>query len=174
MWRKRRQRKLNLGGRMIVRFATMADLDQVLKLTQAFYAGTEGKVGVDLDEKSVMERVRDEIENHIGFVLENDGDIVGMFGGYLTSMYANKHIKVFMETTWYVKPAHRGHSFELLRDAEKLLISMNIDKMIIGQWNIGERERFEKVYARKGFELFEQHYIKELKHENSERHSKTV
>ena len=118
-----------------------------------------------MDEETLISHITNVVMDHIAWVMEEDGRTVGMMGGVLSSMMFDKHVKCFIETTWYVQPAFRRHGLKMLKTAEKFCVDLKIDKMIIGHMGVVDREKYEKVFGRKGFELYEQHYIKELSHE---------
>jgi len=151
---------------MIIRYAELSDIDELLGLYKRFHAEVQESYGIPFDEDTLMERIAGIIQNHVGWVMEEEGKLVGVMGGIVTSMLFDKNTKVFMEVSWYVTPEFRRHGMKMLETAQKYCMDLKVQRMIIGHMGNADRDRFEKVYARKGFELFEQHYIKELKYED--------
>jgi len=139
-------------------------MDGLLELFKGFHAETQEQYGIPMDTETLRERITQVITDHVGWVAESKGRIVGVLGGVVTSMMFDKHTKAFIETAWYVAPEARRYGLRMMKVAEEYCLNFKIDRMIIGHMDVEDREKYEKVYARKGFKLFEQHYIKELKY----------
>lgn len=147
---------------MIVRKMTKDDITELISLFVVFHMETLKIYNVSMDSKTVEENIVNYIENHISFVLEEEKKIVGFIFGVVAPFPLNDNVLMFIESAWFVKKEHRAHSIKLLDRVEQYCKDNKITRMIVGNTEMGNCERFKKFYERKGFKLFEQHFVKEI------------
>lgn len=149
---------------MRIRKAILKDTVALISLFRDFYDESLKIYGIPLDEKTVGRTVVSYVSNHIVFVLEKDNEeIVGFIGGVIATFPVNDKVKMFIESGWFVEESYRRHSVNLLSGLESYCKNVGIEHILIGNTdNNGKSEQFKKFYERKGYKLFEQHFIKEL------------
>lgn len=149
---------------MRIRKATLADTSILISLFSDFYDESLKFYGVPLDTKTVGKTVINYVRNHVVFVLEKDDEeIVGFIGGVVATYPVNENVRVFIESGWFVKEDYRKGSTLLLEVLEKHCKDNEIEHLIIGNTDSGRTEQFKRFYGQKGYKLFEQHFIKEIK-----------
>lgn len=150
---------------MKIRKANLSDTTDLIALFFDFYNESIGNYGIPMDDKTVGQTVINYIRNHVVFVLEKDNEeIVGFIGGVVATYPVNENVKIFIESGWFVKKDYRKDSVQLLAVLEKYCKDNEIEHLIIGNTDVGKTEQFKNFYERKGYKLFEQHFIKEIKH----------
>lgn len=149
---------------MRIRKAVLSDLTSLIYLFSDFYDESISFYGIPLDHKTVAKTIINYIRNHVVFVLEKDDEeIVGFIGGVTATYPVNENVKIFIESGWFVKEDYRKHSIELLSELENYCKEIGIEHIIIGNTDTGKTEQFKRFYERKGYKLFEQHFIKEIR-----------
>lgn len=93
---------------MNVRDATEADVDAIVSMSSKFYATTNYRSYVNMDEETVANLVRMLIGTSIMLVAEDGGEIVGMAGMVIAPFLFNAGIKGAHEVVWWVSPDTRG------------------------------------------------------------------
>lgn len=150
---------------MKIRKADLGDTIDLISLFTDFYNQSIKSYGIPLDDNTVGKTIISYIRNHVVFVLEKDDkEIVGFIGGVIATYPVNENVIVFIESGWFVKEDYRKHSIELLSELENYCKETGIEHVIIGNTDTGKTEQFKRFYERKGYKLFEQHFIKEIKH----------
>jgi GNAT superfamily N-acetyltransferase len=106
---------------MNVRDATESDVGAIVEMSSKFYATTNYRSYVNMDEDTVANLVRMLIETSIMLVAEDAGEIVGMAGMVVAPFLFNTSIKGAHEVVWYVSPDSRGGGAgkEMLRAIER-------------------------------------------------------
>lgn len=150
---------------MKIRKAVLADMPALVILFAAFYNDSIKTYGIPLDVITVQKTITSYINNHIVFVLEDineDHDIVGFIGGVFATYPVNEKVKMFIESGWFVLEEYRMYSIELLEWLENYCKHNGVKHIIVGNTDTGKTEQFKRFYERKGYKLFEQHFIKGL------------
>lgn len=103
------------------------------------------------------------IESGIGciFLLKDQDKIVGGLGAI---KYPDLHSGVLtaVETFWYVLPEYRGEGLKLLDAYEQWASDNNCGKMAMIHMVDSMPKALEKLYTRRGYQLIEKHYVKEV------------
>jgi len=106
------------------------------------------------------------IKNHICYMAQEEGKIIGLLAGIITQHHFNYDFQYFQEAMWYILPEYRsqGIADKLLEVVTRECASRGCRRMVVGHTeNVTPRE-LATYYQSKGFELFETHYIKDIKH----------
>jgi len=91
-------------------------------------------------------------ENYNGFILKNEGHVVGFLGTIFSKRIVDGRTYKFCNlTTWMVKPEFRNQSLRLLYPVLKMK-----DHIITIH---GGSERAVAIYKKLGFELLDEHYV---------------
>jgi GNAT superfamily N-acetyltransferase len=147
---------------MIVRDMKLSDISELMPLFVVFHMETLKVYNVSMDSKTVEENITNYIEKYVSFVLEDDEKIVGFIFGVVAPFPLNDNVLMFIESAWFVKKEYRAHSIKLLDRIEQYCKDNKVSRMVVGNTDMGDCERFKKFYERKGFKLFEQHFVKEI------------
>ena len=104
------------------------------------------------------------IQNHLCYLAENEGKIIGCLAGVLTQHHFNYDFKFFQEAMWYVKKEFRGKGVAsaLLKAVEDECRALKCKKISVGITDNMKPEIIARVYRQMGFKLFETHYIKDI------------
>lgn len=106
----------------MVREATVDDVPRLVELGQRFFEETELGAVTSYDPESAAKSFCGMIElPQAGvFVLEVDGEVVGLIAGLVAPYLFNAEL-TGQELLWYVEPAHRGgrQSLRLVRVLEE-------------------------------------------------------
>ncbi len=149
---------------MKIRRVTTEDIHHIMPLIMAFHKETLEPFGMGFDIKSVEALIKLFAEQHIGLVVEDGHQLVGVIGGAIAPSFTDFNIKIFNEAIWYVLPDHRGGSsgVKLLKLVEDYCRNIGIHKIaMIGMYN-DDRERLAGFYSKMGYRPLETHYIKDL------------
>lgn len=106
---------------MIIRSATLADVQAVLDMSADFYASTPFKEWGPMDREQVESLVLGMIKDHILLVAEVDGKVIGMAGLLLIPFMFNPEVKHASEVVWYIDPSYesKGVGIALLKSMEE-------------------------------------------------------
>lgn len=91
-----------------IRKGTLADVPEIVRMSAAFYPTTHYAQWCDMDEETVADLASSLIENHIFFVAEDGGRLVGMVGLFIIPFMFNRHATSAGEVVWWVDPEARG------------------------------------------------------------------
>lgn len=96
------------------------------------------------------------------FALMDGDNVVGGLGGIKGPDLHHPRI-VAVETFWFVLTEHRGEGLKLFTAFEKWASANNCDAVAMVHLTDSHPDILEKLYARKGYDLIEKHYLKVLK-----------
>lgn len=150
---------------MIARRAGIGDAEQALPLIEAFFEESLKRFGVSFDKERVLDVCKLFAGDHLGFVLSDNGVIVGILAGMLSPYFLDPRSTVFQEVAWYVKPEARPYGRKLLQALESHCkhIGVNMIIMVGLRGSKSEGERFDRFYQLNGYIPQETHYLKCLK-----------
>ena len=146
---------------VVYRDATVNDLLSLLPIMVVGFDATGFGKFVALNKETVMATLNVLVANKDGilFVIEVDGEIVGMAAATIQTWYWNENVRYCQQIFCYVNPEHRGEGYgkKLLRIIEDrartrectTLIKMDFD------YNVSK-------HRSKGFRPLEHHFIKVL------------
>lgn len=143
----------------MVRQATEQDIDAIRELIELFHAESLDSFGLYCDVSTTVVAIKANLAT--GFVLEDDGEIIGVLGGVIGSAISSVG-KVYQELVWYVKPDRRRYGCLLLDYVEKWCKENGIQKILMVHMGNFKKDTMEKYYLRRGYKFLEAHYIKEI------------
>lgn len=88
-----------------------------------------------------------------------DRTLKGAIGGTLVRDL-NDHVLVAVEQFWFVTVDARGHGMRLLDEFDTIARSRGAVRVMVGHIHSGRTDLWQRILARKGFQLLESHYIK--------------
>jgi GNAT superfamily N-acetyltransferase len=96
------------------------------------------------------------------FVMERDGDVVGMIGGLLAPMFFNGAEQSASEMFWWVAENYRGHpdSKGLFKAFEQWAKSKNATTVTMTALEVNPK--IGELYERRGYAKQETNYVKKL------------
>lgn len=148
---------------MIVRRATLDDLPMALPLFEEFHKETESGFDITYHKDTIVRNIVWFISDQLAFsLLNDDGKLVGFIGGTIAPFLFDARLLCFIEAAWYVAPKYRRYGPKLLNEVEKYCFHHKIDKIIIGHTGMSSESKFRHFYERKGYSVYEVHYIKNL------------
>lgn len=94
---------------------------------------------------------------------DDDGKPIGLLAG-MTSEILFSHEKIAHEVMWWMEPEHRGsrESFRLVEAFEFWARKIKADIIQLSTVETEYAERVGKFYKRKGYQLVERTYVKEI------------
>ena len=147
---------------MTIRKAIFSDKQDLIRLCYKLAEESIDIYGIAPDFGTVEETVDHYIHNDTVFVIEDKNEIVGFLAGVIIPYVFNHHFQMFVETGWYVRRGYRGKSVKLLETTEEYCKNNGIAKIIAGNTGQGDCQKFKNMYTRRGYKLFEQHFVKEV------------
>lgn len=94
---------------MIVRTATIDDVDLLVPLYMEFYKTTDYCKIYDADQETIRELTQHIVTQGAMIVVESDGVVVGSAGAFVGPATFNKNITVAVEVVLYIDPSARGN-----------------------------------------------------------------
>jgi GNAT superfamily N-acetyltransferase len=96
-----------------------------------------------------------------GWLLEHEGEIVGVLAGVVVPHFFNHKFLLFNEFMWYVRPEFRGTGggLRLYRAAYDRCKEYGISRMVFGHTKHMKKD-FIRIYEKLGFTYLETHYEK--------------
>ena len=100
----------------------------------------------------------------IGFLLEEEGAIVGVLAGNIAIHPFCYTTVYFHESMWFVRKSHRGKGggIKLYEACEQECRDRGIKKMVFAHTSLLEVKTFKKIYNKLGFHELETHYVKDI------------
>ena len=147
--------------RSTVRVATPDDLFDVMVLCRAFSReAPDAYKGFNADKVQVNLLAAMNADNTEVFVLEKNGEIVGILVGLITELMFN-NIVVASELAWYVDKDNRGiGSIKLVKAYEKWAKDFGANRVTMT--DLSQLKELGVLYGRLGYELAETTYVKEI------------
>jgi len=94
-------------------------------------------------------------------VLEKNDELIGSLA-FLVAPDLHDGKLTAVETFWFVHPDHRGHGVMLFNEYEKISIRKGCRKLAMIHMVDSYPDRLEAFYKRRGYDLIEKHYVKEI------------
>lgn len=150
---------------MIVRKATLADLDKYVVLAQAFHEASPMKTVAAFDRQGYIEFLVSSLDkDSIGIWLaEIDGEIVGICGAILYPLYFSPSSLVVQELWWWLTPASRGTGAgaKMFKQIEEWAKQHKALALFMIALEDERAKKMEKLYVRAGFTPMERTFMKE-------------
>lgn len=143
---------------VIVRPGMMSDLDAAIEILGEFREESLKYFG--FSKPFAKDYLSQFVED--SFVLEIDGRVVGISAGKIIQSQVDGQL-IYDEVVWYVLREFRGYGLRLMDALEARCRERGIKHMACSLMGNSMSERLHKFYTRRGFEVMEIHYIKELR-----------
>lgn len=149
---------------MQIRKAQVTDIPRLIPLIKLFHQETLSQFGFGWDNLSIARTIETFIQHHIGLVVEEKDEIIGVIGGAVTPSFTDYRQRIFIESIWYVNPGYRGlaQGVELLKLVEEYCRRLKINKIIMVGMHDHNHEKLDLFYKRMGFRILESQYMKDL------------
>lgn len=149
----------------MIRDATPADIPEIARLGELFHAeagwGDIVEYSVEDTQKTLTHLVTS--DDGILLVADNDGEIVGMAGGFAHPVYFNHAHKSGQELFWWMKPDLRDGTGRLLLEAmEDRARAIGCSSWAMIALDKVNPELTGRIYRRRGYRASEHSYIKRL------------
>lgn len=142
----------------MLRLLTAAELPLLLPLIRAFFA--EGNIPGKLNEPYAVKRLASHVEAGTGFAIADGVPIRGAICGILYEDMATAE-RCCMEFFWYVAKEERGSlGIRLLDALEKEAFKRGAVRVVMSHLSTDKTDRFDQMYARRGYTKREQIFIK--------------
>lgn len=153
-----------------VRYARYEDIPALVRLGRAMHAESPRYRDCNFDERKIENEARFAIEGggllgepRVLFVAEHNGELVGMFAGYLTHHWFGNDA-IASDQVFYVAPEHRGSfaAVRLLDAFEAWAVASGAKE--IGPWISTEvaPEAVARFFERKGYHLSARGFLKRI------------
>ena len=150
---------------MIVRRATDKDMPELLRMGRAFHANSSMSRIAEFDDASFQMTLEALLSGDMAglIIVAEDEQIVGMAACLLFPLYFNMGCPAAQELFWWVEPGNRNGTGMALIDALETTAREAGAKAFLSGSVAGLRdEAIARVYARRGYVLTENTYIKAL------------
>lgn len=149
---------------MIIRFATDADLEALIRIGRDFYEFNVYKEHVELDPESLATTIAMLRADHVLLVAEEGDKVVGAAGALIAPLYWNHAKKQGVEIFWWLDPEHRGggNGKRLRRMLEDVARMRGADFWNMIALEASEPEKVGAMYEKDGLKLVEHIYMKAL------------
>lgn len=91
-----------------IRQATLDDVPEIVRMSAIFYPQTHYAEWTTMDEDTVADLASNLVENHIFYVAEEGGELLGMIGLVVMPFMFNRYVKSAGEVIFWVDPRARG------------------------------------------------------------------
>ena len=138
-----------------MRLATVEDMDEVLRMAEAFVGAL--KIEVGFDELSCAKTALNLMNDVNSVVLLDDG---AMIGGIVYPHFFNHNVLMAQELLWWCDPAKRGSgSARRLWDAfESWAVSRGAKH--VSMISLADMKSVAKLYERRGYKPLETTWVK--------------
>ena len=151
---------------MNIRPAVPEDMADLVRMGRAFHAQSSMSRVAEFDETSFATTLAALLLGDVAgavLVAERDGKLTGMTACLLFPMYFNFACPAAQELFWWVEPEHRTGTGVALIDALETAAREAGAKAFLSASIAGLRdEAIARLYARRGYALTENTYIKAL------------
>lgn len=146
----------------MIRFATQLDIPFIVKEGVKFLKYHPANIDKDIDTEHLLKLADELIENHVLFVAEENGELVGMIAGFLSSNIFNPKYVVLQELFWWVVEEKRSSTvaFKLYDAFESHAKEIGVS--VINMVSTVYTPTLQKWYKKKGYIPVESSFIKEL------------
>lgn len=141
----------------VVRTATRADSEAIVRMGQAFHASSPYRQHFTLDPNRCAMTVEWVLAHGAIFIAERNGQPIGMLGLVVTP-HLMADIHTASEVFWWVMPEARGYGLQLLRHGERWAKSRGATSLQV----IAPTDDIERLYQRLGFQKVEAMYTRPL------------
>lgn len=144
----------------MIREATAADIPSILIISKQFGDEAPATHNCDLDKVEAMVRFCIYDDNAVVYVMEIDGNIIGVIVGVVAEMWTSYDVSA-TEVAWFVDKNYRGRgALKLLRAFEDWAEWKEADYITVA--DIEGIANLEPLYKRKGYSKVETSYSKRV------------
>ena len=144
-----------------IRKSILDDVPHGVELFREFHKEIEENFG-EFHQPTIIRKMVYYITEEICFTLLKDGQRIGFIAGIITTMTFDDRCPVWVEVAWFVKKEHRRYGVQLLNKSEEWCRANGIKKMLIGHTSMADEDKMAVFYNKKGFKLYEKHFLKDL------------
>jgi GNAT superfamily N-acetyltransferase len=142
-----------------IRPGTVEDIPNAIPLIQEFVQESISEYGLTISPDHAAKAIRRFV--NWSLVLLYGDQIVGIIAGDFTDNFLTEE-KIFQEQIWFVSKDHRRQGVRLIKELEKKLLLMGVNKLIMGYMANLKSEALHKFYEAMGFNFMEAHFMKNL------------
>jgi GNAT superfamily N-acetyltransferase len=140
--------------------ATLEEIPIIITLVKQFESFSQL---VKVDVEHTISTYTKFVQSGMGkiFLLKVDREIIGGLGAILAPDLHTGHLTA-IECFWFVIPEHRGGGLSLLTAFEQWAREQGCTKTAMIHLEDSHSVALSKIYARRGYQLAERHYIQDL------------
>lgn len=159
---------INSSQNSVVRSATHEDIPHILDFGRKFFVCSKLKENVGFDAPSFVERITDFIENNgpfeTGVFVLEIGKPVGVIAGLVYDTWFNSKVRTGQDLFWWIEPEYRNFASanRMLQTLEAWAHDSGALWFTLAATETMRPQSLEKWYRRKGYELSERHFIRNL------------
>jgi GNAT superfamily N-acetyltransferase len=146
----------------MIRYAQVSDIPDIIRMSKVFYAMTHYPEFAPYDEETAERLSTLLIENHILFVAEAEGKVIGMVGGMLLPWLFNSSVITGHEIIWWVDREYQktGLGIELLKALESEVAARGASRLQMAHFV--HMPYSASIYESLGYKHTESIYLKEV------------
>jgi GNAT superfamily N-acetyltransferase len=145
----------------VVSIATIEEAKDIFALAKQYDGGFSRHVKVDVDYATGVWMKWLSSGVGIVFALKKDGRLIGGLGAIkLPDIHCG--LLTAVETFWFTNPEDRGDGLKLLNAYEKWAEDTGCKRVAIIHLEDSFPEALSRIYKRRGYELVESHYVREI------------
>lgn len=151
------------SGCSVIRKAAIKDLPRLHGLAKEFYQASRILGRLPFEMHRFIKAWTNFLESELGviFLAEDAGAVNGMIGGIqYPDLYSG--VLVATEFFWFVKAEQRGSGIRLYKAFESWAKEQGCEQIRMVHLSDSMPTKVANFYLRLGYELSEQHYLKEL------------
>ena len=142
---------------MIVRFATLKDLDAINALYKDYQGEELSKFDVEINKEIIASTIKTAIENKSGIIGIFNNEVIAGMAGYFQPCGFSKDI-MFQSMLFFVHPQHRAHTMQFIKEVQLLLKETQATMFLIG-CPVDDQEKMDRFFKIMGFKPLEIHYF---------------
>ena len=147
-----------------IRNATEADVETIVKMARHFIAFAPHAAVAEYDDEDLANAARACMQHGLLIVAEQDGEIIGMLLGIISSLWFARRTLWASELAWWVEPAARGGTagIRLVTAFQDWAREQGAKVVAMSSLHLDHDTRVGNVLERMGFEQSEHTYIKRI------------
>jgi GNAT superfamily N-acetyltransferase len=150
---------------MKITAATSHDVDLIYKFGRAFWDQTKyAQAGIEYDYDTVTDVIKLCMNDGVALLAKDEGKIVGMILILVFPFLMNRNELIATEWVFYTDPEYRkqGVGENLLETSEYILKLMGVKLFNMVSVQNVTPENAHRLYEKRGFELAETTYMKDI------------